>query len=664
VFLDVSPRRLSSALFLIVGPVVLRAQERRDTVRLEPIVVTATRLATPATAIASAVTVLRGDDLRAQGITTVADALRAVPGAAIVRTGSLGGQTSLFLRGGESDYVKVLVDGVPVNQPGGAFDWADLTTDNVERIEVVRGPGSVLYGSDAVAGVVQVFTRRGAGGGPAVAQASVAAGTYGTVRAEAEVTGGSEEMGYAFAASRLATDGNYAFNNAYRNTVLSGLVRLRPDDRSDATLSLRATSSTFHYPTNGAGRLVDHNQFRYGDVTTLGLDLGRYLTRRVEARLQIATNAPVGGLDNQRDSAADSSVYRSLDDQRRTLVGARANVYLAGGTVLTAGIEVERQRLKSFNVCNSAFGPCSTDPSDHHRGNRGYFVQALADLGPALVLTAGARLDDNDAFGTHATYRVGAAWRLPGATRLRAALGTGFKEPTFFENFANDPFAKGNPSLKPERSVSWELGAERSLAGGRVALTATYFSQRFRDLVDFTFAPPSPTDPNYFNVEGALADGLEATATATPWPGVSVTAGYTYLHTRVTRSGFDSTPDAAFAPGAALLRRPTHSADLRVRWSVAGGRLGTWLAGARYVGTRVDQDFSTFPFPRVRLSAYALMDVAFETGEIRTGGSRGGPGLRGTLRIENLFDRRYEEIRGFPGRQRTILAGVRAGFGR
>src|SRR3989442_2233640 len=188
---DAFVRRWCWPLLLAVVPATGVAQNPGDTVTVTPIVVTATRLPTPADAVAPTVSVLQGDALRGQGLATVADALRAVPGAAVVAGGPLGAQTSLFLRGGESDYVKVLLDGVPVNQPGGSFDWASLTLDNVERIEVLRGPASVLYGSDAVTGVVQIFTRRGvgSGGGPSRATPTVETGTYCAARAVAGVIG-------------------------------------------------------------------------------------------------------------------------------------------------------------------------------------------------------------------------------------------------------------------------------------------------------------------------------------------------------------------------------------------------------------------------------------------------------------------------------------------
>src|SRR3989441_3063041 len=274
-------RRSCWTLLLALVPATGMAQSPRDTVTVTPIVVTATRLPTPADAVAPTVSVLQGDALRGQGLATVADALRAVPGAAVVAAGPLGAQTSLFLRGGESDYVKVLLDGVPVNQPGGSFDWASLTLDNVERIEVLRGPASVLYGSDAVTGVVQIFTRRGAE--PSRATAALEAGTYGARHGMAGVSGGGPGASYSVSLSRFSAAGLYPFNNRYRNDVFSGLVRVTPDPRTDATLSVRYTDDVYHFPTDGGGNVVDRNQFNFENGPTLGLDLGRFLTPRLEA---------------------------------------------------------------------------------------------------------------------------------------------------------------------------------------------------------------------------------------------------------------------------------------------------------------------------------------------------------------------------------------------
>src|SRR5438874_6375699 len=199
------------ALLLVACPVSLAGQTRTDTVELNPVVVTATRIPTPARDLPVAVTVISGAQLRERDIRTVADALRTVPGADVVATNAYGSQTSLFLRGGESDYVKVLIDGVPQNAPGGAYDFANLTTDNVERIEVVRGPASVLYGSDAVTGVVQIFTRDGRG--PAHGAVTVGGGTYATNAVDATASGGDDRVAYALGLSRFASDGIYRCKN-------------------------------------------------------------------------------------------------------------------------------------------------------------------------------------------------------------------------------------------------------------------------------------------------------------------------------------------------------------------------------------------------------------------------------------------------------------------
>ena len=275
--------KTAATLLVLLGPVTLTAQQApKDTFALSEIVVTATRVPVARASVASTVTVLTGADLRAQGIHYVADALRTVPGAGVAQNGSFGAVTSLFLRGGQSNYVQVLVDGVSVNGPGGTFDFGSLTTDNVERIEIVAGPTSVLYGSNAVSGVIQILTRRGHGQ-PSV-EVGTRGGTYGSFEWDAGLQGAGDKVEYAFQGSRFTTEGSYAFNNQHRNAVVSGRVHVAPDDRTSGALTVRYADHVFHFPTDGAGRLVDHNQFTYEDGTTLGLDAGRYLTSRIEAR--------------------------------------------------------------------------------------------------------------------------------------------------------------------------------------------------------------------------------------------------------------------------------------------------------------------------------------------------------------------------------------------
>ncbi len=616
----------------------LTMQQPQDTVVLKPVVVTATRVPVAADLVASAVTVLRGTDLVAQGIRTVAQALETIPGAHVVETGSFGGQTSLFMRGGESDYTKVLLDGVPLNQAGGAIDLAHLTTDNIDRIEIVRGPGSVLYGTDAVTGVVQVFTRTGQGESPARVGADLRGGTYGSTEGAIDIAGGTRTAGYSARVSRFSSDGLYSNNNQYRNSVVTAGLRVAPDARTDASLTYRFGDDLYHFPTDGTGAPVDSNQHSAERGPLLSLSAGRLLGRHLEARVTAGVKEARQLYTDDPDSPGQDG-YWSRDYVRRATTSAMLNWRASGGASVTGGIEYEDERQHGRSQFTSAaFGPFP-DSIDVQRNNTGYFTQAVVPAGRAAV-TLGSRLDDNSQFGTHATYRAGVVYRLDQA-RLRLSVGTGFKEPTFFENFARG-FVVGNPHLKPERSLSWEVGVERG------AVAVTYFNQRFRDLIEYSSTPVGPDSANYFNVGDAIASGIETSVIQNVGDRVVVSLNYTYLHTRVEKSGSPSNPNGLFVPGKPLVRRPAHTLAPQVAATV--GRHGRLIVGARWVGKRDDvgaQRVTLRPYTRVNLS-----------GEYTVGGVV----LSGS--IENAFNDHAPEINGFRPRGRAVMVGGRVTVGR
>ncbi len=631
------------------------AQQPLDTTALPEIVVTATRYPMRADSLGVSVTVLRGDELRAQGIRSVGDALRQVPGAQVVQGGGFGAQTSLFLRGGESDYVKVLVDGVPVNQPGGAYDFANLTTDNVERIEIVRGPGSVLYGSDAIAGVVQVVTREGRGAPGASAAAE--GGTYGSFRWAAGASGGSDPLGWSASASRRTTDGIYDFNNDYHNTVLSGRLRARADERTTVALSGRFADGTFHFPTDFTGAPTDHNQFNAERTTTFALDLTRRLGRAVDGQLLIGRHAAKNEFVNPPDSASDPSGFSdSRTDVRRWTVETRTLLRLPAGVRGLAGVSLDDEREETFARATPD-QPLAESDSTRDRSNWGIYVQAVAAPHPAVQLTVGGRLDQNERFGSFWTYRASALGFVTGLTRLRASVGTGFKEPGFFDTYATG-FATGNPDLRPERSFSVEGGVTQEVPSLRASVSLTGFAQRFRDLIQFTFAPPTPGGPNFFNVAAANASGVEVGVLLRPVAGLEVSGAYTRLHTEVTDAGFDSGEDATFVNGRRLLRRPDNLLTFSARSGVAGrGRIGAVLT---VVGGRDDLRFAPFPDPTVRvtLPSYATLDLSGGWTVLTPRGTT--PGIDLTARVENLFDKTYEQAANYRSPGRTIVVGAAA----
>ncbi|MFN8651112.1 MAG: TonB-dependent receptor [Gemmatimonadales bacterium] len=618
-------------------------QAGRDTVALPDLVVTAERTPTPAGKSIATTTVIRGEELAARGIYFLEDALKEVPGATPVPTGSYGGISSLFLRGGESDYVKVLIDGVAVNQPGGAFDFGTLSTDNIDRIEVVRGPVSVLYGSDAVTGVIQVFTKPGASGFSAHAQSQ--GGSYGTWTGEAGASGTLGRFSYSGSLSRYTSDGIYRFNSGYRSTVGTGMLRWNPDAATELSLTARRDDHTLHFPTDFTGAVVDSNQYSSGQATTLGLEASRRLSPRVEVRLHADSRRELSHAVNGPDSPGDVDFFS--DNAGRSLrrsVSASADLRLADGVRVIGGADA---------VFESLLESGSSGAFDTTRHNYGLFSQGLIDLGERTTVNVGTRLDQNQRFGTHVTVRAGAAYRITGSLRARGSIGTSFKEPSLRENYAQGLFERGNPNLDPEQARSWEVGLEETLLDGGLTLAANYFDQRFRDLIQYDGAA-GPTDPTYQNVARATSRGVEVMTRVNAARGLTLSGSYTYLFTRVDDAGFSTDPNDVFVRGQSLIRRPKHSARLDARAQVSRLALG---AGLNYVGRRDDVDFRVFPQVRTALRSYITVDADAAFDLVRRGPGR--PGFAATVRAENLFDRSYETVVGFAGRGRGVFAGGR-----
>lgn len=645
------PAALTLALALAAAPAAapaaLAAQEGgADTATvLAPVVVTATRLPVVQNAATVSATVITGAELREQQITTLQDALQLVPGIFAVRSGSYGGQTSLFVRGGQSDYVQVLVDGAPVNDPGGFIDLANLSIDNVDRIEVVRGPASVLYGANAVTGVVQIFTRDGRG--PARLRLGLSGGSYGARDGDLALLGGGERASGSLSVAHHGSNGIYEFNNASRDDSYSGALRLVPDARSSVALSLRRVNARSRIPTNGFGVPDDSNQFH--DVTrTIGsLDAGRYLTRRLEARVLLtATDAHVRSADlpDTPDEQCDFC-YDSRTGTYKAGADARLDFYASSALALTGGTLYERQRQHSSG----------SEPRG--RTINAYYAQAAGNVGERASYGAGVRLDDNSAFGTFTTYRLSTGYRLGTGTSLHASLGTAFKEPTVDQTSSTSPFVRGNPDLRPERTRSWELGVSQSLLDGALIVSATYFNQRFRDVIQYDPAPPEEGDPNYVNVGAARANGAELEARAAFARIWDVSASYTRLATRVTDAGVDAGAGATYVRGDRLLRRPSDLASFAI--GVRPSSRGALRLNVGYVGNRVDIDFSSFE--RVRARAYTKADLSGELALV-TARAEAAP-LSLTMRVENIFDARYQQIYGFRSPARAVELGLRLRLG-
>lgn len=640
---------------------VAAAQQARDTARVAPVIVSATRTPMSASTLPVAVTVITREQLELRGITTVSDALRDVTSAYVAQSGSQGAQTSLFLRGGESKYVKVLLDGVPANDPGGAFDFASLTTDNVDRIEIVRGPASVIHGADAVTGVVNVITRRGrasqidaelrVGSMPRDLRPTGNAGgaSARNVDMTATVQGRGVSGSYVLGFARHSTDGLYAINNQYHNNVASGAFDLSPSSATRLSLTGRYIDYRYRYPTNGGGTVADANAFRTEDRTALRAELERQASANHSIVLALNLAESDGATDDQPDAAGGNS-YVSLERTRRRGLELHSRSMPLRWATLTAGAQLEHQDQRTQFQSDGPFGPFNGRFSAS-RLNTALFLELVGSASERFTFTAGVRGDDNERFGTFVTGRAGVSWRPLTTTRVRATAGNAYREPTFAENYSTG-FVRGNPDLQPERTRSADLGLDYELLSGRARASVTGFAQRFRNMIDYD-AGATACDYSYCNVAVATSNGVELAVAARVVDGLWASVDATVLRTNVEEPGFDVTSGALYKKGEPLVRRPERNVGAELTWRGSGPFSASLRAMA--VGIRHDRDFRGFPSTPVVLPSYERFDLGAEY-VLPVQGTRRSAA---TLRVENLTNVYYENVFNFLTPRRTISLGLR-----
>lgn len=627
------------------GVLPARAQERAapedslPLIRVPPIVVTATRSETPREEVASAISVVSREEIERRQYRSASEALEDVPGVAIARAGGPGGQTSVFLRGASPDQTLVLIDGVEMNDPSApaaAFDFANVLLHDVDRIEVLRGPQSPLYGSNAMGGVIQIFTRRGEDRERALLRGE--AGSFGTWRSTASASGGTGTLRWAATGTREETDGisvNEALSgdpeeDRNRATGFSGRLDWAPVPGLQTAFTVRGNATETGLDQGGPD----------GDDPNFEIETDEFVVR-AEARWESLTERweqrfGFGFADHDRETRDEFDPARPETRSSGAFEGERwraewlHTVRAPFGRVV-GGLEHERENAASTFESEGPFGPFESEFPREDASITGLFLQHQGDFAERLHWSIGARVDDHDRFGSATTWRLAPTFRIPEtATRLRATYGTGFKAPSLFQLL--DP-AFGNPDLDPERSAGWDVGVEQGVVGGRLRVSAAWFGADYEDIVDFAF-------PDGFrNLGAARARGVEASVTALPREDLRFVLGYTYTDSENAGGGDDD--------GLALLRRPRHAADLAVEWARRERSLALVL---RYVGEREDVDFAVVPSERVTLEPYWTARLA--------GSVRILPGVQAFARVENLFDERFEEVLHFRTPGRGAYAGL------
>ncbi len=602
-------------------------EEPLERIELPELVVTANRLDTPPDKVGSSETVITREQLDRLQQVTVFEVLKNVPGLDLSRSGGPGSPASVFIRGANSGQTLVLIDGVEVNDPISttrSFNFADLTTDNIERIEIVRGPQSTLYGSDAIGGVINIITRQGEG--PPTLSLSLEGGSFNSWRGQLWSGGGGEKVNYSLGMSRQATEGISAAaesqgnteKDGFENSTVSARVGFTPTGNFGINVIARYVDSTTDLDNFGGPWGDDPNHV--GDQTQLVF--------RTEAELTLLDDLyhqklGLSVTDIDREFRNDYDEAHSAERSESSFKGSivkidwQHNVHLGEDNTLTLGLETEEEKGDSHVYSESEYGPYSSVFEEQTARTNGYYIQDSIAVLDQWFTTAGIRLDDHDRFGSEVTWRLTSAWLVPDAgTTVRGSVGTGFKAPSLYQLFSE----YGNVDLQPEKSLGWDVGLEQMFAGGRGSAGAAWFANSFDDLLDF-----DPVNYVYLNIAEAESRGLEIFATMQVGENIDLAGSYTFTDTEDRTTGEE------------LLRRARHKGGINANYKfLERGNLNLDLL---YIGSRKDNDFSTWPASVVELDPYFLATLA--------GSWTFGDHFQLLGRVENLLDEEYETVWGY-----------------
>jgi outer membrane cobalamin receptor len=625
----------------------------------ETVVVTATRTPVPAEESGASISTLETSQLESMHPVDANDGVRFLPGAVVNTAGQRGGLSSLFVRGGDSTYNKVIVDGVTINEPGGTFDFGTLPLTEANRMEFLRGAQSTLYGSDAMTSVIQVFTRTGSTATPEF-RFGADGGNFSTANGFASLAGARGRFDYNIFGDQFNTSGA-GINNANSDSLEGANVGVALNNEVSLRVHMRHSNSHTGLPGewsfNGDPLLppdpqewAQLNSLLGGAELTVATPSGwqhrfsgfDYLYRYNDVNLNgdPARISPIYGPidfpDHEYDDINRAGFEYQGDYSERTL--ARLGAHTTFG-----------YRIENENGFVGSFGA----QTPGQRLNQDAYLQQQLTLG-RLTAIVGGRFVHSSVFGSTGVPRVALTLlaRHGGdsfsATRLRFSYATGFKEPRLEETFAGPPYSVPNTGLKPERVRAFEAGIQQDLMHGKYVFNATYFNNLFHDQINYETVNPTTFVGEYFNVNEAFAQGVETELQAKLRSRLLLNLAYTYTSTEILEN--PAPIDSQYAPGQPLLRRPKHSATTLV--SYLGNRWGANLSGS-FVGRRPDDDFDGFYI--FHAAGYARADL----GGWYAINSR----VTAYANVENALDRRYNEVVGYPALPINFRAGFRFRIG-
>jgi outer membrane cobalamin receptor len=622
----------------------------------EAVVVTATRTEMPAGEVGADITVIDSEEIVRRDLPTVAELLRATPGATVVRSGGVGNVTSLFVRGGESSYNKVLLDGIPINEPGGTFNFSNLSTDFVDHVEVVRGAQSALYGSDAMTSVVHIVSRRAPRGlsHPSIL-ASGEGGSYNSQRGNISIGAAQGRWDGDIHVGREHTN-NRVPNNEFSNTTIAGNGGITPTSNASLRFVGRTDFGRTGVPGATAFGRPDMDAFSHRRDGVIGATFDQQISSRwqqhatyaVSISHQQSTNLNIDpdyvpSFGNSVAPFAFSDFpYDSLTDLRRHYASYQADARVGGASANEQLITVAFDWNGERGVLTDRMAGSVVRAS---RNNFGWTLQHQW-LGAHASLSSGVRIEQNDGFGTAAAPRVSFAYLVNANTKLKANVGLGVKEPTIIQSFSPSPFFLGNSSLEPERATTGDVGIEQRLFRQRLKIDASWFDGSFKNIISTRTVTFNPFTSQYFNIGLTNARGAELAVEAAPFSAIRLRGGYTLDVSRIAQSTSPSNP--VFAVGAWAFRRPRNAGFVEA--IATRDHLSADLHGT-LIGRRVDSDFSSLVPAITSNTGYTTWD----------GGAsyRVAAPLTFYVRVDNIGNRDYMDPLGYPAWKRSARAGAR-----
>ncbi len=608
------------------------------------ITVTATRIETSTREVASSVTVISREELERTKKTTLLQALEEIMGLTVIQNGPAGGAASTLIRGGNSEHTLILMDGVELNDPispARSFDLAHVTLESVERIEVLRGPQSTLYGSDALSGVINIITRKGQDETSFSLLSS--GGTYGTFASNAGVSGGSGKIHYSLGASYLRSDGfsaagsSYEGNeekDGYQNLTLSGRLGYRINNDLELDFILRRIETRSELDNFGGDYGDDPNSTQKNQSLFLkGQVRALLLKNRWEQKFSFSFVDYDRRHENNADEAHPFDSEEGFFKSSLVNLDWQNNLFLHQNHTLTFGIDHQQEQGESEYHSEGIWGPYTSLFPLRRARITGLYFQDQIRFASRFFATAGLRIDTHTQFGTSTTFRLAPALFIKGTqTKLKATIGTGFKSPSLYQLYAPESLMGpiGNENLNPEKSTGWDMGIEQYFFEGKISVGATYFQNDYQDLIQFDQVQ------GYTNVGKAESKGMEFFAQSRLGENFSFAASFT----RVEAKDLDT--------DTLLLRRPRDkfSASLDYHF-LEKAHISLSLI---HTGKRDDQDFSTWPAARVTLPGFTLLNtvVSYELFQ----------NVQIFCRMDNLLNEKYEMIKGYGASGRAASLGL------